>query len=254
MKTRLFSGWKTRAQMLCLAALCGLMTAGVASTAFAAQDTVAPTTEAPATDAAPAPVEAAAPAEAVAAPAEAPAEEAPAEEALAPTISKPDTVWVLVSAVLVIFMTLPGLALFYGGLVRSKNVLSILIQNLAVFSLVAVLWALYGYSFAFTEGNAFIGGVDRKGAHGQHADVLGALRVGQHQAAEGVAAQLEDGGGGAHGRCSLRLASTSASRSMCGCAGTGAGGASVASVGPSISSMRSRSAFSCRACASYRRQ
>lgn len=58
MKTRLFSGWKTRAQMLCLAALCGLMTAGVASTAFAAQDTVAPTTEAPATDAAPAPVEA----------------------------------------------------------------------------------------------------------------------------------------------------------------------------------------------------
>ena len=79
MKTRLFSGWKTRAQMLCLAALCGLMTAGVASTAFAAQDTVAPTTEAPATDAAPAPVEAAAPAEAVAAPAEAPAEEAPAD-------------------------------------------------------------------------------------------------------------------------------------------------------------------------------
>ena len=174
MKTRLFSGWKTRAQMLCLAALCGLMTAGVASTAFAAQDTVAPTTEAPATDAAPAPVEAAAPAEAVAAPAEAPAEEAPAEEALAPTISKPDTVWVLVSAVLVIFMTLPGLALFYGGLVRSKNVLSILIQNLAVFSLVAVLWAVYGYSFAFTEGNAFIGGTDRLFAAGLNASSIGA--------------------------------------------------------------------------------
>ena len=174
MKTRLFSGWKTRAQMLCLAALCGLMTAGVASTAFAAQDTVPPTTEAPATDAAPAPVEAAAPAEAVAAPAEAPAEEAPAEEALAPTISKPDTVWVLVSAVLVIFMTLPGLALFYGGLVRSKNVLSILIQNLAVFSLVAVLWAVYGYSFAFTEGNAFIGGTDRLFAAGLNASSIGA--------------------------------------------------------------------------------
>lgn len=174
MKTRLFSGWKTRAQMLCLAALCGLMTAGVASTAFAAQDTVAPTTEAPASDAAPAAVEAAAPAETVAAPAEALAEEAPAEEAPAPTISKPDTVWVLVSAVLVIFMTLPGLALFYGGLVRSKNVLSILIQNLAVFSLVAVLWAVYGYSFAFTEGNAFIGGTDRLFAAGLNASSIGA--------------------------------------------------------------------------------
>jgi len=175
MKTRLLAGWKTRAQVLCLAALCGLMTAGVASTAFAAQDTVAPTTEASATDAAPAPVEAAAPAEAVAAPAEAPAEEAPAEEAApAPTISKPDTVWVLVSAVLVIFMTLPGLALFYGGLVRSKNVLSILIQNLAVFSLVAVLWAVYGYSFAFTEGNPFIGGTDRLFAAGLDASSIGA--------------------------------------------------------------------------------
>ncbi|KAF1727241.1 ammonia channel protein [Pseudoxanthomonas mexicana] len=160
--------------MLCLAALCGLMTAGVASTAFAAQDTAPPATEAPATDAAPAPVEAAAPAEAVAAPAEAPAEEAPAEEAPAPTISKPDTVWVLLSAVLVIFMTLPGLALFYGGLVRSKNVLSILIQNLAVFSLVAVLWAVYGYSFAFTEGNAFIGGTDRLFAAGLNASSIGA--------------------------------------------------------------------------------
>ena len=59
------------------------------------------------------------------------------DAAPAPTISKADTVWVLVSAALVIFMTLPGLALFYGGLVRSKNVLSILIQNLAVFALVA---------------------------------------------------------------------------------------------------------------------
>jgi Amt family ammonium transporter len=178
MKTRLFSGWKTRAQTLCLAALCGLMTVGVSAAALAAQDTAAPTTEAPATDAAPAPVEAAAaPAEVAAAPAEAvaaPAEEAPAEEAPAPTISKPDTVWVLVSAVLVIFMTLPGLALFYGGLVRSKNVLSILIQNLAVFSLVAVLWALYGYSFAFTEGNAFIGGTDRLLAAGLDASSIGA--------------------------------------------------------------------------------
>ena len=174
MKTRLFSGWKTRAHVLCLAALCGLMTLGVATAAFA-QDAAAPATEAPVAEAAPAPAEALAPAQAAVAPADAvAAEEAPAEEAPAPTISKPDTVWVLVSAVLVIFMTLPGLALFYGGLVRSKNVLSILIQNLAVFSLVAVLWAVYGYSFAFTEGNPFIGGTDRLFAAGLNASSIGA--------------------------------------------------------------------------------
>lgn len=92
----------------------------------------------------------------------------------APAISKPDTVWVLVSAALVVFMTLPGLALFYGGLVRAKNVLSILVQNLAVFALVAVLWALYGYSFAFTEGNAFIGGTGRLFASGLDASAIAA--------------------------------------------------------------------------------
>jgi Amt family ammonium transporter len=97
-----------------------------------------------------------------------------AAAAAVPAISKPDTAWVLVSAALVIFMTLPGLALFYGGLVRSKNVLSILVQNLAVFSLVAVLWALYGYSLAFTEGNAFIGGTDRLLARGLDAGAIAA--------------------------------------------------------------------------------
>ena len=76
----------------------------------------------------------------------------------APVADKGDTAWLLVSAALVIFMTLPGLALFYGGLVRSKNVLSILMQCLVVFALIAVLWAVYGYSLAFTEGNAFLGG------------------------------------------------------------------------------------------------
>ncbi|MEN9310550.1 MAG: ammonium transporter [Pseudomonadota bacterium] len=91
-----------------------------------------------------------------------------------PSLSKPDTVWVLVSACLVIFMTLPGLALFYGGLVRSKNVLSILMQTLAVFAVVAILWALYGYSLAFTEGNALIGGLDRVLAHGLDANALAA--------------------------------------------------------------------------------
>ncbi|MCH2242308.1 MAG: ammonium transporter [Aquabacterium sp.] len=67
----------------------------------------------------------------------------------------------LVSTLLVILMTIPGLALFYGGLVRSKNMLSILMQVMVTFSLIVVLWAVYGYSLAFTEGNAFIGGLDR---------------------------------------------------------------------------------------------
>ena len=58
-------------------------------------------------------------------------------------------------------MTIPGLALFYGGLVRSKNMLSVLMQVFVTFSMIVVLWCIYGYSLAFTEGNAFIGGFDR---------------------------------------------------------------------------------------------
>ncbi|MEJ1097770.1 MULTISPECIES: ammonium transporter [unclassified Pseudoxanthomonas] len=176
MKTRLFSGWKTRAQMLCLAALCGVMAAGVAVNAVAQDAAAAPTTDAPAVaEAAPTPATDAAASAAAPPPAEAAAAEPAAEEAApAPSISKPDTVWVLMSAALVIFMTLPGLALFYGGLVRSKNVLSILVQNLAVFSLVAVLWALYGYSVAFTEGTPFFGGWDRLFAKGLDAASIGA--------------------------------------------------------------------------------
>ncbi|SMF95337.1 ammonium transporter, Amt family [Methylomagnum ishizawai] len=75
-----------------------------------------------------------------------------------PVASKPDTAWLLVATVLVILMTVPGLALFYGGMVRAKNVLSVLMQVFVVFCLVALLWAVYGYSLAFTEGNAIIGG------------------------------------------------------------------------------------------------
>lgn len=67
----------------------------------------------------------------------------------------------MVSTLLVILMTVPGLALFYGGLVRSKNMLSVLMQVMVTFSLIVVLWFIYGYSLAFTEGNAFIGGFDR---------------------------------------------------------------------------------------------
>jgi len=98
-----------------------------------------------------APVAVAAPA--VAAPASAPA--------AAPIPNKGDTAWMMVSTLLVILMTIPGLALFYGGLVRSKNMLSVLMQVMVTFSLIVVLWFIYGYSLAFTEGNAFFGGFDR---------------------------------------------------------------------------------------------
>ena len=85
--------------------------------------------------------------------------------AAAPTVNKGDTAWMLVSTVLVILMTIPGLALFYGGLVRTKNMLSVLMQVFAVFSLVAILWVFYGYSLAFTSGGegigAFIGGFSK---------------------------------------------------------------------------------------------
>ena len=103
-----------------------------------------------------APASAAAPA---AAAASAPAEAASA--APAPVPNKGDVSWMLLSTVLVIMMSIPGLALFYGGLVRSKNMLSVLMQVFVTFSLITVLWVVYGYSLAFTEGNAFIGGFDR---------------------------------------------------------------------------------------------
>lgn len=72
-----------------------------------------------------------------------------------------DFVWVSVSTLLVLMMVVPALALFYGGLVRSKNVLSVLAQVLTTFSLAIVIWFVYGYSVAFTEGNAFFGGFSR---------------------------------------------------------------------------------------------
>ena len=78
-----------------------------------------------------------------------------------PVANKGDVSWMLVSTLLVIMMSIPGLALFYGGLVRSKNMLSVLMQVFVTFSLITVLWMIYGYSLAFTEGNAFIGGFDR---------------------------------------------------------------------------------------------
>jgi Amt family ammonium transporter len=111
-------------------------------------------------DAASAPI--AAPAAVEAAPAaEVPPSDAAATATAAPTPDKGDVAWMLVATVLVIMMSIPGLALFYGGLVRSKNMLSVLMQVFVTFSMIVVLWFVYGYSLAFTEGNAFIGGFDR---------------------------------------------------------------------------------------------
>jgi Amt family ammonium transporter len=88
---------------------------------------------------------------------------APAKEEAkpAPTPNKGDTAWMLTSTALVLAMSVPALALFYGGLVRSKNMLSMLMQVFVTFSLIVVLWCIYGYSLAFTEGNAYFGGFDR---------------------------------------------------------------------------------------------
>ena len=76
-------------------------------------------------------------------------------------VVKGDVAWMMVSTLLVTFMAIPGLALFYGGLVRTKNMLSVLMQVMVVFSLISVLWAVYGYSVAFTEGGPIIGGFSK---------------------------------------------------------------------------------------------
>src|SRR6201995_1329640 len=78
-----------------------------------------------------------------------------------PVPNKGDTAWMLTSTALVLLMSVPALALFYGGLVRTKNMLSVLMQVFTVFSLITVLWCVYGYSPAFTEANAFFGGWSR---------------------------------------------------------------------------------------------
>jgi Amt family ammonium transporter len=82
----------------------------------------------------------------------------------APSLNGGDTAWMLTSTALVLFMTLPGLALFYGGLVRTKNVLSVLMQCFAITALVSIVWALFAYSLAFSDGganNAWLGGMSK---------------------------------------------------------------------------------------------
>jgi Amt family ammonium transporter len=146
-------------KILMLLIACWFAALGFAGAAWAEEATATATT-APAAVAPVAAAETAAPA-AVATPA-APAATAPAAAApAAPVPNKGDTAWLFVATAFVILMSIPGLALFYGGLVRSKNMLSVLMQVFVVFALISVLWVTYGYSVAFTEGNAFFGGLDK---------------------------------------------------------------------------------------------
>lgn len=136
------------------------LTGVVASAGVYAQDAAAPES----TETATATMEAAPAAPAEAAPAEAAAEPA------APTIDKGDTAFMMVCTLLVIMMAVPGLALFYGGMVRQKNALSVLMQVFVVFSLMTVLWCIYGYSIAFTGTGMWSGGLDRLFLSGITAD------------------------------------------------------------------------------------
>jgi Amt family ammonium transporter len=131
------------------------------------------TTEAPAAVAAPA-ADAAPAAEAVAVEAPAAAEAAPAEEAVKETVDKGDVTWMMLATILVVMMAVPGLALFYGGLVRSKNMLSVLMQVMVVFSLISVLWAVYGYSLAFGGEGLIFGNLDKVFLKGITPDSLAA--------------------------------------------------------------------------------
>ena len=153
----------------------GLLTMGNLSMAQAPAATepaaAAPAAAAPAADAAAAP---AAPAAAAAPAAEAAAAPA-APAAPAPKVDSGDTAWMLTSTLLVILMTIPGLALFYGGLGRSKNMLSVLMQVFVVFSLISLLWAIYGYSLAFSGEGKFFGGFDKIFLKGVTQETFGAL-------------------------------------------------------------------------------
>ena len=138
----------------------GLLFSGAAMAQTAAPAPAPAASEAKAAEPA-ASASAAAPAAAASDAATAPAAAASAPAAPPAVPNKGDTAWMMVSTMLVILMTVPGLALFYGGLVRSKNMLSVLMQVMVTFSLIVVLWFLYGYSLAFTEGGRFFGGFDR---------------------------------------------------------------------------------------------
>ena len=169
MNLRLLAGWKTRLHALCLCALVSMM--AVTAAAAQAQEAAAPVTSE-------VPLASTTAAEAVAEPVAAAvdAAEAVAEKPAAadPVVEKGDVAWMLTSTLLVLLMVVPGLALFYGGMVRSKNVLSVLVQVAVVFSLMVVLWIVYGYSLAFSGEGAWIGNLDKLFLKGVTIDTLAA--------------------------------------------------------------------------------
>ena len=160
-----------------IASLCLGLTLALSAGFASAQTAPAVATAAPAAPAAvvAAPDAAATPA-AAPAPDAAPATAAPetVKEAVKETVDKGDVTWMMISTILVILMVIPGLALFYGGLVRSKNMLSVLMQVMVVFSLISVLWAVYGYSLAFGGEGLIIGGFDKLFLKGVTVDSLSA--------------------------------------------------------------------------------
>ena len=160
-----------------IASLCLGLTLALSAGFASAQTAPAVATAAPAAPAAvvAAPDAAATPA-AAPAPDAAPAAAAPetVKEAVKETVDKGDVTWMMISTILVILMVIPGLALFYGGLVRSKNMLSVLMQVMVVFSLISVLWAVYGYSLAFGGEGLIIGGFDKLFLKGVTVDSLSA--------------------------------------------------------------------------------
>ena len=161
MTYRFACGWKARFRAVFLAAACTL--GAMAALPALAQE---------AASAAPAIIEAATAApDTLAVAAEGAA--APAVVAT-PTVDKGDVAWMLTSTLLVLLMVVPGLALFYGGMVRAKNVLSILVQVAVVFSLLSMLWIVYGYSLAFSGEGAWIGNLDKLFLAGVTVDSLAA--------------------------------------------------------------------------------
>src|SRR5690606_24116727 len=142
MKMHQLSGWKTRLQAAAFAAMCGIAIL-VAPQGVLAQEPDVPV---------------AAAIEEVAV-----ATDTVIKDAVeATTFDSGNVAWMLTSTLLVLLMVVPGLALFYGGMVRSKNVLSVIMQVLVVFSLVVLIWIAYGYSASFTEGNDFFGSFTAK--------------------------------------------------------------------------------------------
>jgi Amt family ammonium transporter len=148
-------------KLIPLIALCALGIGAQAAWAQAA-DTPAAAPASATADAAAAPAAPAAPVAAAEAP------PAPTEPQLVTTdkISAGDTAWMLTSTALVLMMTIPGLALFYGGMVRKKNILATLMQSFAITCLVTLLWWIVGYSWAFTPGSRWLGGASRLLMHG----------------------------------------------------------------------------------------